>query len=81
MRLDLKDLPAQTKFAYLAMTRSAIFFKEDGYPKDLFVKFAEQIWDSMELSDFQTLKDTIDDVMKHDIDPYVKEYIKKTKQD
>lgn len=79
--MDLKDLSPQARFAYLAMTKSAIFLKEEGFSKDFFVKFAEGIWESMELSDFQTLKDTIEDVMKHDIDPYVKEYIKKTKKD
>jgi hypothetical protein len=77
--MDLKDLPPMAQFLFMAMMKSAISMKEMGKNKDDFVSFAEEIWISMEMSDFETLKDAIDGKMKKDIEPYVEKYIKSRK--
>lgn len=80
MNIDLENLPAQLQFAYLAMTKTAIYFKEMGREKDFFLAFCDEIWNSMEMTDLKYLKDTLDGKMKKDIAPYVESYIKSQKE-
>lgn len=65
MKLD--DLPASVKFMYMSMTQTAIYLKEMGRDRDYFVKFAKEIWDTMELNDMQTLKSALREQMEKDI--------------
>ena len=67
------------QFIFMAMMKSAIIVKEIGKDKSFFVDFAEEIWNSMEMSDFDTLKDTINGKMRDDIEPYVEKYLKSRK--
>lgn len=74
--MDLKNLSPRAQFLFMAMMNSAIMFKEMGKDRRLFVLFAEETWNSMEMSDFAELKDTIDGKMKQDLEPYVQQYMK-----
>ncbi len=77
--MEFKSLPPAMQFLYMAMTKSAIIVKEIGKDKEFFIDFAYEIWNSMEMSDFQELKDVIDGKMRDDIQPYVEKYIKSMK--
>mgnify|MGYP001609195520 CR=1 FL=1 len=74
--MNLDDLPPQLKFVYLAMTKSAIFFKEMERDKKFFLSFSEEIWDSMEITDLEHLKNVLNEKMEMDIKPYVDSYLK-----
>ncbi len=73
--MDINDLPAKTKFLFLALMKCAIMLKEGGKDKDFFVGFAEEVWISMEMSNFEELKHLINVQMTNDLEPYVKNYI------
>lgn len=75
--MELDDLPPKLKFIYIAMTKSAIFFKEMERDKKFFLSFAEEIWNSMQLSDLEYLKNVLDEKMEMDIKPYVNLYLKR----
>jgi len=77
--MDIKNLSPSMQFIFMAMMKSAIIVKEIGKDKSFFVDFAEEIWNSMEMSDFDTLKDTINGKMRDDIEPYVEKYLKSRK--
>lgn len=79
MNIDLEDLPAAWQFAYIALTQSAIFFKESGHGRDLFISFCDEIWKSMEMTDVQHLKSVLSEKMKKDLEPHVDAYIKRKK--
>ena len=38
MKISLEDLPPKAQFYYMAITNTAIYFKEMGYDKDMFLK-------------------------------------------
>ena len=76
MTIDLESLPTPVQFAYIAMTKSAIYFKEMGQNQDFFLAFCEEIWNSMEMTDLEYLKDVLDGKMKKDIQPHVDSYIR-----
>jgi hypothetical protein len=78
-KMDIKNLPPSLQFIFMAMMKSAIIVKEIGKDKSFFIDFAEEIWNSMEMSDFNTLKEIIEGKMKDDIEPYVEKYIKSRK--
>lgn len=80
MTIDLENLPAPLQFTYIAMTRSAIYFKEMGQDKDFFLSFSEEIWNSMEMTDIEYLKSVIGGKMRKDIEPHVESYIKNKHQ-
>lgn len=65
--MKLADLSPDVKFIYMAMSKSALFLKDRGCGKDDFVKLAEEIWQSTELSDFNELNKTLIEQMKKDI--------------
>jgi len=79
MTIDLESLPTPLQFAYIAMTKSAIYFKEMGKDQNFFLVFCEEIWNSMEMTDLEYLKSVLDGKMKKDIEPYVKSYIKNSR--
>lgn len=79
MTINLESLPKPVQFAYISMTQSAIYFKECGHDKNFFLSFCDEIWNSMELSNLEYLKETLQEKMKKDIQPYVENYIKKSK--
>lgn len=56
--------------------KSAIIFKEDFNNKQMFISFCEEMWNSVELNDIESLKKTIEGKMEKDIKPYVEKYIK-----
>lgn len=74
------QLPGVGKFLFMAMMKSALILKEMGKDRDYFVDFAEEIWMSMEMSDFETLNNLIDGQMGLDIEPYVQKYINSQKR-
>ena len=74
--MDLENLPPKIQFAYLAMTRLAINFKEMGHKKEFFLSFCDEIWNSMELSDVEYLKSVLDEKMEKDITTHLDAYIK-----
>ena len=74
--MDIKNLHPTMQFLFMAMMKSAIMVKEIGQEKQFFVNFAEEIWNSMEMSDLTELKDIIDGKMRDDIEPYVQKYMK-----
>ena len=76
MTIDIENLPAPLQFAYIGMTKSAIYFKEMGRDKDFFIAFAKEIWNSMEMTDLDYLKDVLEEKMEKDIKPHVDSYIK-----
>jgi len=43
MTIDLEKLPTKLQFVYIAMTRSAIHFKEMGQDKNFFLAFCDEI--------------------------------------
>lgn len=73
--MNIDNLPPKLKFCYIAMTKSAIYFKEMDQNKQFFLNFCDEIWNSMELSDLKEIKDTLDRKMEKDIKPYVQSYI------
>lgn len=73
--MNIKNLPPTLQFVYIAMTKSAIHFKEMDRDKDFFLAFCEEIWNSMELTDLEYLKNVLNEKMKKDIGPYVESYI------
>jgi hypothetical protein len=81
MDMDIKNLPPSMQLIFMAMMKSAIIIKEIGKDKSFFVDFAQEIWNSMEMSDLATLKDIIDGKMRDDIEPYVQKYMKSRKND
>lgn len=64
--MNSKDLPPSVQFMFIALTKSAILVKELGKDKDFFVALAEEIWNSMEMTDSNELKDIIDVKMFED---------------
>lgn len=76
MTIDLESLPVPLQFAYVTMTRSAIYFKEIGQKKDFFLNFCDEIWNSMELTDSEYLKDVLSEIMEKDIDLHMDTYMK-----
>lgn len=76
MSIDLDTLPLQAQFAYIAMTKTAIFIKEIGKDKDYFLDFCGEIWNSMEMSDLDTLKDVLQEKMKRDLNTHLKSYMR-----
>lgn len=76
MVIDIENLPAPLQFAYIAMTKSAIYFKEMGQKKEFFLAFCDEIWNSMEMTDLEYLKDVLEGKMKKDIEPHVESYIR-----
>jgi len=78
--MDIESLPPEVQFAYIATTKCAIMFKEMDYDKKLFLQFCDEIWNSMELTAVDELKSILQDKIKKDLEPYVKEYIKNSKK-
>ena len=76
MSIDLEKLPPELQFVYIALTKSAIYFKEMGMGKEFYLSFCSEIWDSMELTGLECLKDALKKKMEKDINPYVEEYIR-----
>ena len=76
MDIDFEKLPTPLRFTYLAMTGCAISFKEMGREKDFFIAFAEEIWNSMEMTDLDYLKDVLEGKMKKDIEPLIESYMR-----
>ena len=74
--MDIENLPPKLQFVFMAMMQSAIHFKEMDKDKEFYLEFAKEIWNSMELSDFDYLKETIMGKMRKDIEPHVKNYMK-----
>lgn len=74
--MDIENLPDSIKFFYISMTQSAIYFKEMGQQKDVFLSFCEEIWDSMEMTDLENLKSVLSRKIRGDIQPYVDSYMK-----
>jgi predicted AAA+ superfamily ATPase len=79
MSIDLEKLPPAIQFAYIAITKTAIIFKEMEKDKNFFILFCKEIWDSMELTDVKKLDSILEGKMQKDIKPYVEDYIKKSK--
>lgn len=80
MTIDLENLPPSLQFVYLAMTRSAIYFKEMDRDKDFFLAFCEEIWNSMEMTEIEKLKSILSEKMEKDIKTHLGDYIKNTYQ-
>jgi len=80
MDMDIEGLPPKLQFVFMAMMKSAISFKEMERDKEFFLNFAQEIWDSMEMSNFEELKEIIDGKMRQDIQPYVKSYMESLKK-
>lgn len=78
--MDIDDLPNPIKFAYISMSRSAIHFKKTGKDRDFFVEFAREIWNSMELSDIDDLKNVLEQKMESEIKPHIESYIRNKKR-
>lgn len=76
MIFDIENLPAPLQFAYIAMTKSAIYFKEMGQNKEFFLGFCDEIWNSMEMTDLKHLKDVLEGKMRKDIEPHLESYIR-----
>jgi len=72
--MNLDELPPEVQFAYLAATKTAIQFKKMGLDKKFFIGFCEEIWNSMEMTDLNTLSDAIQSKMKKDVDKHLKNY-------
>ncbi len=72
MDIDIENLPGELKFAYIAMTKSALFFKQIGRDKNFFLMFCDEIWKSMELSDMHDLNDVLQKSMQKDVESYIK---------
>ncbi len=69
MILNGKKLDSDASFLYIALTQAAIKVHETGRDKDFFIEFCKEIWESMLLSDTDTLKEiliqyTVDDLKK-----------------
>lgn len=75
--MDIDDMPPGVKFVFIAMLQSAITFKEMEKDKKFFVSFAEEIWETMQLSDLEDLKETLQGYMKKEIQPAIKDYIER----
>jgi len=71
MTIDIENLPPDAQFAYITMTKTAISFKEKGMDKNFFLYFSEEIWNSMELSDLEHLKNVLEEKMQKDLLPYL----------
>lgn len=80
MTIDIENLPTALQFAYIAMTQSAIYFKEMGQEKEFFLAFCDEIWNSMEMTDLNYLKKVLEGKMKKDIEPHIKSYIRNKSQ-
>ncbi len=76
MTVNIEDLPGPLQFAYIAMTRTAIYFKDMDHDKIFFLSFCDEIWESMEMTDLQYLKDALEGKMKKDLQPLVESYVK-----
>jgi hypothetical protein len=68
--IDLEKLPDTIQFIFLNMTLSAIYMKEMKRDKEFFVNFASDIWDSMEMSDLDSLKKIVKDKLMN-IENYI----------
>ena len=80
MNLDLENLPPKLQFVFIAMMKSAISFKEMGKDKEFFIEFAKEMWVSIEMTDLDELKEIINGKMRKDLEPYVKSYMEKEKE-
>jgi len=78
--IDIENLPPKLQFCVLAMFRSAINFKDMKMDKEFFVSFANEIWESMELTGVEYVREVIDGKMRIDIEPYVEDYINQRKK-
>jgi hypothetical protein len=74
--MDIENLPPKIQFVFIAMMQSAIELKEMDKDKEFYLDFAKEIWESMELSDFDYLKEVIMGKMRKDIESHVKSYMK-----
>ncbi len=70
--MDIKNLPLDVKFIYMAMTQSAIYMKKLKYDKESFINFASEIWESMNLNNIDDLESTLKNVMEKDVESYLK---------
>jgi hypothetical protein len=78
--MDTENWPPQLQFVFIAMMKSAIYFKEMGREKKFFCEFAKEIWVSMEMSDFDELKEIIEEKIRKDLEPFVKSYMENEKK-
>ncbi len=78
--MDLENLPPQIQFAFISMLKSAIDFKEMGENEKKFLEFAKGIWETMEMSDLQDLKEIIVSKMQKDLEPAMKVYMEKQRR-
>jgi hypothetical protein len=65
--MDIEELPANVRFAFLTMSQLACNLKLEGHDKDFFVSFAGEIWDSMLLTGAKELQEIILEYMQQDI--------------
>lgn len=65
--MNIEDLVDPVNFIYVAMTQSAISFKESGKNKDYYLSYCDEIWNSMELLELETLKDILKTYVKNEI--------------
>ena len=71
MKLGGQELPPEAIFLYVCLTQGALKVHELGRDKKYFLKFAGEIWDSMLLSDPDTLKQTLMEYVAQDIQKYL----------
>ncbi len=71
MKIDLNTDP-RMKFIFIAMMKAAIELRSYGCDREKFIEFAQGIWESMELNNEEELKETLNSIMKEDVDKYLK---------
>ena len=72
--MELEDLPPDIQFSFIAIMQSAILFKEQDRDEKEFLNFCKGIWESMELTDLETLKDIISGKMRKDVETSMEKY-------
>ncbi len=65
--MNIDDFNSDTKFLYFALTKSVLTAKRLKLTKKFFIDFANEIWDSMEMTDIDVLEKIIQDQMKDDV--------------